>query len=81
MTTFTSSLPDELLKTLATEAENLKIPKNRIIEHALKFYFDELKKARYAESFIRASKDKEMMDIAEEGLQDYFETLKRYEEQ
>ena len=37
MTTFTSSLPDELLKTLATEAENLKIPKNRIIEHALNF--------------------------------------------
>jgi len=36
MTTFTSSLPDELLKRLNEKAEKLAVPKNKIIEKALK---------------------------------------------
>lgn len=75
MATFTSSLPDKLLKELATAAAELKLPKNKLIEKALHLYLTELKKARYAKSFKRASKDKEVMAMAEEGMEDYFRML------
>lgn len=80
MATFTSSLPDELLEDLAKEAKDLKMPKNKLIEKALTLYLRELKKTRYAKSFRRASKNEEMMAIAEEGMADYFEMLKKYDE-
>jgi len=81
MATFTSSLPDDLLEALAKEAKDLKIPKNRLIEKALTLYLRELKKARYAKSFRRASQDEEVMAIAEEGMADYFEMLKEFDEE
>lgn len=80
MTTFTSSLPDHLLKKLSEAAKELKLPKNKVIEKALDLYLKELKKARYAKSFRRASKNEEIMAIAEEGMADYFRTLQEYDE-
>lgn len=80
MATFTSSLPDDLLEALAKEAKDLKMPKNRLIEKALTLYLRELKKARYAKSFRLASQDKEVMAMAEEGMADYFEMLKKSDE-
>lgn len=79
MATFTSSLPDKLLKELADTASNLKLPKNKLIEKALTLYLKELKKARYAKSFQRASKDKDVMAMAEEGIADYFNMLEEYD--
>lgn len=79
MATFTSSLPDELLEALAKEAKDLKVPKNRLIEKALTLYLRELKKARYANSFRRASQGEEVINMAEEGMADYFEMLKEYD--
>lgn len=79
MTTFTSSLPDKLLQELSKTAAELKLPKNRLIEKALVLYLKELKKAKYAQSFRRASKDEEIMAIAEEGMADYFKTLQEYD--
>lgn len=80
MATFTSSLPDELLEALAKEAKDLQVPKNSLIEKALTLYLRELKKARYAKSFRRASQDEEVMAMAEEGMADYFAMLKEYDE-
>lgn len=79
MATFTSSLPDDLLEKLANEAKNLHIPKNKLIEKALTMYLQELKKARYAKSFRRASEDKDVMAMAEEGMADYFEMLQKHD--
>lgn len=75
MATYTSSLPDELLKDLAEEAKELNLPKNKIIEKALRIYLRELKKAKYAKSYQRASQDEELLLIAEEGMADYFRML------
>lgn len=80
MATFTSSLPDELLEALAKEAKDLEVPKNRLIEKALTLYLRELKKARYAKSFRRASQDIDVMAMAEEGMADYFVMLKEFDE-
>ena len=75
MTTFTSSLPDDLLKELDKTAKELKTPKNKIIERALNLFLEEVDKAKYAESFRRASKDKDIMAMAEEGMADYYKML------
>lgn len=80
MATFTSSLPDELLENLSQMAKQLKMPKNRIIEKALQLYLDELKKAQYIKSFKRASQDKEVMAMAEEGMAEYFRMLEEFDE-
>ena len=81
MTTFTSSLPDDILESLSKEAKRMKLPKNKLIEKALSLYLTELKKARYTKSFQKASKTEEIMAIAEEGMADYFEILQNYEEE
>jgi len=78
-TVFTSSMDSTLMKTLKEYSEKLKMPKNRIIEQALSKLFDELKKAEYARSFRKEKEDPEIIALAEEGLDDFLEILKRYE--
>lgn len=81
MATFTSSLPDHLLKELAKTAQELKMPKNKVIEKALEIFLDEIQRAKYAESYRRAAKDKDMMAMAEEGMADYFRQLQELEKE
>jgi hypothetical protein len=72
---YTSSLPADILDLLDDYSVKFKVPKNRIIEDSLKAYFEKLKRAEYAHSFKRASGDPEMMDLAEEGLEDYLKII------
>ena len=76
MSTFTSTLPDELLNLLAERAVKLKMPKNKIIEKALRIYLEQLNKAEYIKSYRLASDDSDILSIAEEGMEDYFSQLK-----
>ncbi len=75
MATFTSSLPDELLEKLSKMAKELKVPKNKLIEKALQSYLEEITRIQYVQSFKRANKSKEILDMAEEGMGDYFKML------
>ena len=75
MTTFTSSLPDNLLEQLAEAAKELKLPKNKIIEKALGIYLEQLDRAAYAKSYKRMANDPDMLLMAEEGMTDYLKTL------
>jgi hypothetical protein len=72
---YTSSLPSDLLEMLEVYAVKFKVPKNRIIENSLKAYFDNLKKAEYVRSFKKAAGETEMLDLAEEGLEEYLKIL------
>lgn len=72
---FTSSLPSDLLVKLDAYAKKFKVPKNHILELALKAYFDKLKTAEYTYSFKKAARDPEMPAMAEEGLEDYLKIL------
>ncbi len=72
---YTSSLPADLLETLEQYAVRFKVPKNRIIEKSLKAYFDNLKRAEYIRSFKVAAGDSEIIDMAEEGLEEYLKIL------
>jgi predicted transcriptional regulator len=75
MTTFTSTLPDELLQKLNEMASRLAMPKNKIIEKALNIYLDQLTRAEYIKSYRQAGQDVEIMQIAEEGMEDYLKQL------
>jgi metal-responsive CopG/Arc/MetJ family transcriptional regulator len=75
MSTFTSSLPDTLLDRLNELSKKQTVPKNKIIEKALSIYLDQINKAEYIKSYKAAANDKEVMDIAEEGMIDYINQL------
>lgn len=75
MATFTSTLPDNLLKQLADKAKSLSVPKNKLIENALRLYLEHLEKAEYIKSYKQAATDKDILLIAEEGMEDYLKQL------
>jgi predicted transcriptional regulator len=75
MATFTSNLPDDLLKMLSEKAQALSLPKNRLIENALRLYLEHIEKAEYVKSYQLAADDKELLTIAEEGMADYLKQL------
>lgn len=80
MTTFTSSLPQHLLQLLEEKAKELGLPKNKLIEKALSIYLDQLNKAAYAQSYRRISEDEDIINIAEEGMEEYLSQLKEEDE-
>ncbi len=75
MTTFTSTLPDELIQKLNEMAGKLALPKNKIIEKALQIYLDQLNRAEYIQSYKQAATDENIIEIAEEGMVDYLKQL------
>ena len=75
MSTFTSSLPDDLLQLLADHAKKLSVPKNALLEKALRIYLEQLTRAEYIQSYKRAAQDDDVMQIAEEGMEDYFRQI------
>lgn len=75
MATFTSSLPDDLLRQLSEKANALSLPKNKLIEIAVRLYLEHLEKAEYIRSYKQASDDADLLLIAEEGMQDYLKQL------
>ncbi len=75
MATFTSTLPDSLLQMLSEKAKSLSVPKNKLIENALRLYLEHLEKAEYIKSYKQASEDKDLLIIAEEGMEDYLKQL------
>jgi hypothetical protein len=75
MTTFTSSLPDDLFTRLNNVSSHLSLPKNKIIERALKIYLDQLARAEYIKSYRQAVGDENILTMAEEGMNDYFKQI------
>ena len=80
MSTFTSSLPDDLLKRLNDAAQKLNMPKNRLLERALEVYLDQLTKAEYIRSYKQAANDDDILLIAEEGMAEYLTQLNQHDE-
>ena len=75
MTTFTSTLPDNLMEQLNHYSKKLKLPKNKIIQKALILYLDQLERAAYIHSFRKHKNDESILSIAEEGMEDYYKQL------
>ncbi len=77
MATFTSSLPDDLLQLLTEKAAAMSLPKNKLMENALRLYLEHLESAEYARSYKRAADDNNVLTIAEEGMSDYLKQFER----
>jgi len=75
MATFTSSLPEDLLHALALKAKELSVPKNTLIERALRIYLEQLNRAAYLKSYKQMASDTDLQMLAEEGMVDYFAQL------
>jgi len=75
MTTFTSTLPDSLLEQLNDFSKKLKMPKNKLIQRALVLYLEQLERAEYIRSFRKYTEDTDILNIAEEGMEDYYKQL------
>ena len=75
MSTFTSSLPDDLLQLLADKAKELSVPKNTLIEKALRIYLEQLNRSAYIKSYKQMAEDRDTMLVAEEGMVDYLTQL------
>ncbi len=75
MTTFTSTLPDNLIQLLKAKAAELSLPMNKLIENAVRIYLDQLNRAEYVKSYKEAAKDDNVLTIAEEGMEDYLKQL------
>lgn len=78
-TTFTTTISTDTLSWLKNRAKFEKKTIRSIIEEAVKTYQIQEKKARLRETFIRASQDPEMLQMAEEGLIDSNEQFINYE--
>lgn len=79
MSTFTSSLPDDVLQQLEKMSKKLKLPKNRLIEAALRIYLDQLNKAEYIKSYQQLAEDHDVLQMAEEGMAEYLSQLENSE--
>lgn len=80
MTTFTSTLPDDLLKRLSDASKMLAMPKNKLIEKALTIYLDQLTRAEYMRSYRQMSDDENILMVAEEGMEAYCQQLNDQDE-
>jgi ribosomal protein L10 len=77
MANFTSSVPDDVLKSLQEYSVKLSVPKNSLIEKALRLYLEHLKRAEYVKSYREAGQDKELMLMAEEGMETYLKQIEQ----
>jgi hypothetical protein len=80
MATFTSTLPELLWEELNQKATELGLPKNKILEKALRLYIDHLNKAAYIRSYKQMAADTDLLILAEEGMEDYLNQLRTEDE-
>jgi hypothetical protein len=80
MPTFTSTLPEMLWEEFNQKALELGLPKNKILEKALRLYIDHLNKAAYIKSYKQMAADADLLTIAEEGMEDYLNQLRKEDE-
>ena len=60
-----------MLQLLADKAKELSVPKNTLIEKALRIYLEQLNRAAYVKSYKQMAEDRDTMLVAEEGMADY----------
>ncbi len=77
--TYTSTLPNVVMEEVVEYAKKKKISKNKVIEIAVKKLLEEEIRNELIESFKKLADDPDMIEMAEWGMGDYAEQLKRFE--
>lgn len=78
-TTYTSTLPSLVMEEVVEYAKKKKISKNKVIEIAVKKLLEEEIKNELMESFKKIADDPDMIEMAEWGMEDFAEQLKRFD--
>ncbi|OGI65739.1 hypothetical protein A3H53_00780 [Candidatus Nomurabacteria bacterium RIFCSPLOWO2_02_FULL_40_10] len=73
--TFTNNLSSELMNWMETYSARHKLTRRAIIEKALNDLRKSARQKEYASSFKRASLDREIKNMTEDGMGDYFKQL------
>ena len=76
---YTNTLPEDVLDLVNEYSTKYHIPRNRVVESALRKFFFDLKREEFREGFRKMANDPEMKEMAEEGLGDFLEILERYD--
>ncbi len=76
--TYTSTLPNVVMEEMVEYAIKKKISKNKVIEIAIKKLLEEEIKNELRESFKKIAEDPQMLEMAEWGMEDYAEQLKKF---
>jgi hypothetical protein len=58
----------------------MKVPQKDLINMALTHYLEALERQQYIDSFKKMTGDKDLLNLAEEGMEDYYIQLEEYEE-
>ncbi len=74
---FTTALSAELLQWLREFSKEQRSTQRSVLEEALKAYRFQAKRRTFAEGFKRASKDADLFELAEMGVEDYEGQLKQ----
>jgi hypothetical protein len=77
--TYTSTLPEDVIELVNDYSEKESISKNQVVEKALRQFFFSQKKSDFREGFRQAAGDPDLNFMAEEGMNDYLEIVKRNE--
>ena len=77
MVTFTSTIPEDLSRQLNEKSRSLSLPKNKLIENALRLYLEYLERAEYIKSYLQTADDADILQMAEEGMNDYLRQLEQ----
>lgn len=77
--TYTSTLPSMVMEDVVEYATKKNISKNKVIEIAIKMLMEEEIKNELKESFRKISKDPEMVEMAEWGMNEYSQQLKDFD--
>jgi len=72
MTSLSTILPDKLLKKLSEKAKKLDLPKDKIVEIALRIYLNQLDTIEN-----RTLKENASLKIAEEEMKAYLDKLEK----
>lgn len=76
---FTSTISPKIMNWLNAHSKEKKVTKREVIERAIVFYRQNMIKAEMAASFKKASMDHEILEMAEEGMEDYKAQLTEHE--
>ncbi|HEY4508670.1 MAG TPA: hypothetical protein VJC13_00080 [Candidatus Paceibacterota bacterium] len=73
--TFTNNLSPDLMAWMEKYSASKKVTMRVVLETALTEFRKSARRKEYTSSFKRASMDKDIKEMAEDGLGDYFKQL------
>lgn len=77
--TYTSTLPSVVMEDVVDYAKKKKISKNKVIEMAIEKLLEEEIRKELIESLKKIADDPDIIEMAEWGMDDYAEQLKRFD--